>query len=96
MASYRQYRHSSSSDFGRPKPWKFEMDPYTRYELSALPGVGDFFRAMDQKKYWSDYFHNTGMSWDDVLYPSLMKGERAIDAGMSAYRVSRNLFRLYR
>lgn len=61
MASYRQYRHQSSSDFGRPQSWSFEMDPYARYELSSLPVVGDFMRAMDQKKYWNDYMAATGL-----------------------------------
>lgn len=96
MASYRQYRHSSSSDFGRPKPWSFELDPYARYELSKAPVIGDFYRALDQKKYYSDYLRNRGMTWNDVKYPALLGGEGAIGAGMSAFRVSRNLFRLYR
>lgn len=102
MASYRQYRHLSSSDFGRPDPWKFEMDPYTRWQLSRLPFVGDFMRAMDQQNYYNDYFRNTGMSWSDVKYPALLGGQNAIGAGTNAAytiaggMVSRNLMRLYR
>lgn len=96
MASYRQYRHLSSSDFGRPKPWNFELDPYARYELSKVPGIGDFMRAMDQKKYYADYFANTGLSWNDVKYPALLNGPGAFGAGAGMFRVSKNLMRLYR
>lgn len=96
MASYRQYRRSSSSDFGRPKSWSFELDPYARYELSKVPGIGDAFKALDQKKFYNDYFRNTGMSWDDVKYPALLGGPGAFGAGMGAYNVSKNLFRLYK
>lgn len=96
MASYRQYRHSSSSDFGRPKPWNFELDPYARYELSKVPGIGDVFRAMDQKKYYSDYLNNHGMTWNDVQYPALLGGEGAYGAGSAVYRVSKNFMKLYR
>lgn len=96
MASYRQYRHSSSSDFGRPKPWKFELDPYARYELSKVPGIGDAFRALDQKKYYNDYLYSRGMTWDDVKYPALLSGEGAFGAGAATFRVSKNLFKLYR
>lgn len=78
------------------------MDPYARYELSSLPVVGDFMRAMDQKKYWNDYMAATGLSWNDVKYPALLGGQRAIGAAVNTGQtamglaVSRNLMRLYK
>lgn len=77
-------------------------DPYARWQMSRLPVVGDFMRAMDQQKYYNDYLRNTGMSWKDVKYPALLGGQNAVGAGVnSAYTlagmaVSRNLMRLYR
>lgn len=90
------------SGFGSMKDYGFLSDPYSRYELSSVPIVGDFMRASDNKKYWNDYFANTGMSWNDVKYPALMSGQRAIGAGVNVgysaagAMVSRNLLRLYK
>lgn len=77
-------------------------DPYFRWQLSRAPIVGDFYRAMDQQKFYNDYLKNTGMSWKDIKYPALLGGQNAFGAGVnSGYTIggamiSRNLLRLYR
>lgn len=105
MASYRQYRHSSSSDFGRPKDmhlFDWANDPYFRWNMSRLPVVGDFYKALDQQKFYNDYFRARGLSWKDVKYPALLGGQNAFGAGTNAgyaiggTMISRNLLRLYR
>lgn len=86
----------TSSDYG------LFSDPYVRWQLSRFPIAGDFLRAMDQQKYYNDYFRNTGLSWKNVKYPALLGGQNAVGAGMNtAYNVvggivSKNLMRLYR
>lgn len=57
-----------------------------------------FVDQRDLSNYWNDYLRHTGMSWNDVKYPSFMRGY-----GMSGtyYRstlnfVSKNVDRLYR
>ncbi|AIY31252.1 putative capsid protein [Camel associated porprismacovirus 1] len=96
MASYRQYRHQSSSNFGRPSSMRFDLDPRTRYELSKVPFIGDAFRYMDQTKYYNDYLASRGMTWNDVKYPALLSGSGAYGVAASGYRVSKNFLKLYR
>lgn len=95
-----------SSDSRPPKWWddvgQWMGSPYGRWQMSRLPVVGDFMRAMDQQKYYNDYFRNTGLSWNDVKYPALLGGQNAFGAGTSSGyaiaggMISRNLMRLYR
>lgn len=86
----------STSDYG------FLSDPFFRWEMSQFPIVGDFYRAMDQQKYWNDYLRNRGMTWKNVKYPALLGGQTAVGAGVNAgytamgAMVSRNILRLYR
>lgn len=100
MASYRQYRHSSSSDFGRPADlhlFDWVNDPFVRWQMSSVPFVGDVYKAMDQQKYWNDYLRNHKMTWKDVKYPALLGGMTAVGAGLSiGSGVSRNILRIYR
>lgn len=85
-----------SSDYG------FLSDPYVRWQMSQVPFVGGFLKAMDQQKFYSDYLRNRGMTWRDVKYPALLGGQTAVGAGISAgtdalgMAVSRNILRLYR
>lgn len=105
MASYRQYRHLSSSEFGRPDDmhlFDWVNDPFTRWQLSQAPFIGGFYKAMDQQKFYNDYLRNRGMTWKNVKYPALLGGQTALGAGYNAgadvlgMAVSRNILRLYR
>lgn len=78
MASYRAYR--SASNYRKRNVAKGSSptlnydDPYVRWQMSSMPVVGSTLRAMDQEKYYRDYFRNTGLSWKDVRYPALLSG----------------------
>lgn len=101
MASYRQAKGKITRG---GDVWDFSVldSPYARWQYSRLPIVGDFYRASDQQRYYNDYLRNRGMSWSDVKYPSLLGGQNAIGASVSAgysvagMAVSRNLLRLYK
>lgn len=68
---------------------------------------GQWLRASDQKRFYDDYLRLYGMTWDDVKYPALLKGESYAGAlrgtqhdVMSTFKgvgmVSRNIMSLYR
>lgn len=86
----------NGSDYG------FLSDPYFRWQMSQVPFVGGFYKAMDQQKFYNDYLRNRGMTWKNVKYPALLGGQTAVGAGVNAgtdllgYAVSRNILRLYR
>lgn len=44
------------------------------YDLSGIPLIGSYVQSYDNKRYMDDYMKNTGMSWDDVKYPSMVRG----------------------
>lgn len=49
-------------------------DKQLRYALSNYPFIGDLLRVYDTTQKMSDYMGNRGISWDDVKYPSLLRG----------------------
>lgn len=66
----------------------------TQYRLSSYPIVGDYLRSRDSERYLTDYMNQRGLSWDDVKYPSLLKGSTL---GYRTFETSmKSLERLYR
>lgn len=73
------------------------------YDASGFPIIGDYYRYNDNKQQMQDYMENTGVTWDQVQYPSLLPGAGTASRGISsmlglysvAPTVSKNLSRLY-
>lgn len=81
-------------DIARSNPKEF------RYNMSGFPIMGDILRWDDNRRFWSDYMSNYGLSWDDVRYPTHLPGAGSLgragaSAVMSGGFVSSNLARLY-
>lgn len=77
-ASWRMYQGQV-----RSRNWTQGKSNKWRYQMSGVPYVGDFIRAEDSGRFMDDYLRNTGLSWDDVKYPSMNVG-----AGGMAHAVS--------
>lgn len=71
---------------------------YIRGSLSGIPLIGGFFdsyyRTIDNMAYMDDYMKNTGLGYEDILYPSRTTGYGSA-SGMLNF-VSDNISRLYR
>lgn len=51
----------------------------------------------DLANYWSDYLRNTGQSWSDIKYPSMMRGYGSVGSySRSVLSFGKNIARLYR
>lgn len=66
--------------------------------MSNVPVVGGYFRARDSVRYMNDYLTNRGLSYEDILYPSMTTGFSGFAAGTSGILnyVSSNIERLYK
>lgn len=67
---------------------------YIRSVISGLPIIGTFLQAQDKVRYMDDYMANRGLSYADILYPSMTSGYQGV-AGVTNF-VSENILRLYR
>lgn len=67
------------------------------YSMSQVPILGGVITARDNWNYVNDYMRNTGNSWDDMPYPSMVRGAGSIGrVGTGAYNyVSDNIRDLY-
>lgn len=66
------------------------------YSISRLPIVGSAISARDSWNYMNDYMRNTGTSWSDMPYPSMVRGAGSIGAAIGGWNfVSDNVSRLY-
>ena len=61
--------------------------------LAGLPIIGDLLRSRDNMRYMDDYMENTGLSWDDIKYPTRLQGMQGFGSVLNY--VSRNVYRLY-
>lgn len=56
-----------------------------------------YLSSRDLGNYWSDYLSNTGLSWSDIKYPTMMMGfGNSGSLGRNALTVSRNIFKLFK
>lgn len=85
-------------DFGDKILWDNITYKQMAFFLSGLPVVGDIGIMADSFRSFNDYMKNTGLTWDDVMYPWLTG--RRFGVGSSGYHalnfVSSNLNKLYR
>lgn len=85
-------------DFGDEILWDNTTYKQLAFFMSSLPFVGDIGYMADSFRSFNDYMKNTGMTWDDVMYPWI--AGRRFGVSHSAYGavnfVSRNLSKLYR
>lgn len=51
---------------------------------SSIPVIGDIWRMADQYQYNQDYMKNTGLTWNDVKYPTMVNS-----GGTNIYNVAR-------
>lgn len=65
---------------------RYHFDKQFRYATADIPILGDINKAIDSLNYANDYLANRGISWDDVKYPTMMKG--AGNGFYSAFRAS--------
>lgn len=74
------------------------LDDRTKYYLEAfvsgLPFVGPLISARDKVNYMDDYIENRGLSYGDILYPSMTVGYQGV-SGLASF-VSSNIEKLYR
>lgn len=89
-----RFVHYSGGDI----PFSDVIDDRTMYYLrsvvSGIPIVGDILRAQDRVRYMDDYLDNRGLSYSDILYPSMTVGYQGV-SGLANF-VSSNIERLYR
>ena len=71
---------------------------YFEAMASNTPIIGGYFRARDAVKYMNDYLVNRGLTYEDILYPSMTTGFSGVAGGSSAMvnYVSSNIERLYK
>lgn len=67
---------------------------YARAVIGGLPVIGDVMEAWDKARYMDDYMENRGLSYSDILYPSMTIGYQGV-AGLTNF-VSENIVRLYK
>ena len=78
---------NSESQF-RVQSFLYGFDPTGLYR--------GYIDQRDLANYWNDYFKNTGLTWEDVKYPSLMRGYGSVGTySRSVFSFSKNIARLY-
>lgn len=89
-----RFVHYSGGDI----PFSDVLDDRTMYYIrsfvSGIPIIGDFLEAQDKVRYMDDYVKNRGLSYSDILYPSMTVGYRGV-SGLANF-VSSNIENLYR
>lgn len=67
--------------------------------LYGFDPTGIYRGYIDQRdlaNYWNDYFKNTGLTWSDIKYPSMMRGYGSTGSySRSVLRFSKNILKLY-
>lgn len=70
---------------------------YAKWMGADIPIIGYFFRTDDLTKYWNDYMKNTGLTWADVKYPTMLRGAGMYSGAAGSLNfLSSNVTRLYR
>ena len=72
--------------------WIEGNENLSKYLLGDFPFIGSIARSIDNWNYINDYLKNTGLTWDDIRYPTRVGSLGAY--GAVSY-VSSNIEKLY-